>query len=113
MPDSLPSAEGDAIGREWFEGGDGHGYVYQYIGPIHYLCECGDYFLNRGRWIAHKALAPVLVVAAGALASLDDLCANEDRHGDIIRAHEVRGAVADLRALVIPPERLAGGGTDA
>lgn len=40
--------------REWFEGGDGHGYVYQYIGPIHYLCECGDHFLNRERWIAHK-----------------------------------------------------------
>lgn len=40
---------------EWFEGGDGHGYVYQYIGPIHCLCECGDQFLNRDRWIAHKA----------------------------------------------------------
>ena len=41
--------------REWHEGGDGHGYGYQYIGPIHYLCECGDYFLNRERWLAHKA----------------------------------------------------------
>jgi hypothetical protein len=40
--------------REWHEGGDGHGYVYQYIGPIHYLCECGEYFLNRERWLAHK-----------------------------------------------------------
>lgn len=40
--------------REWFEGGDGHGYVYQYIGPIHYLCECGDYFLGREGWLAHK-----------------------------------------------------------
>lgn len=39
-----------------------------------------------------------------ALESLDDLCASEDRHGDTIRAHEVRGAVADLRR-VIPPER--------
>jgi hypothetical protein len=43
--------------RAWHEGGDGHGYVYQYIGPIHYLCECGDSFLNRDRWIAHKAVA--------------------------------------------------------
>lgn len=40
--------------HEWFEGGDGHGYVYQYIGPIHYLCECGAYFLNRDGWMFHK-----------------------------------------------------------
>lgn len=39
---------------EWYDGGDGHGYRYQYIGPIHYLCECGDYFLNRQRWLVHK-----------------------------------------------------------
>lgn len=40
---------------EWFEAGDGHGYRYQYIGPIHFICECGDYFLNRERWLAHKS----------------------------------------------------------
>lgn len=53
------TAEKDAgMGKQqWFEGGDGHGYVYQYIGPIHYLCECGDYFLNRERWLTHKAEA--------------------------------------------------------
>ena len=45
-------AENDA--PKWHEDGDGHGYVYQYIGPIHYLCECGDCFLNRERWLAHK-----------------------------------------------------------
>lgn len=49
--------------KEWHEGGDDHGYRYQYIGPIHYLCECGACFLNRDRWIAHKALAPILVLA--------------------------------------------------
>lgn len=38
-----------------------------------------------------------------ALESLDNLCAAEDRHGDTIRAHEVRGAVATLRSLVTPP----------
>lgn len=38
-----------------------------------------------------------------ALESLDLLCAAEDSHGDTIRAHEVRGAVTDLRALVTPP----------
>lgn len=37
-----------------------------------------------------------------ALESLDDLCAAEDRHGDTIRAHEVRGAVAELRCLTSP-----------
>lgn len=42
--------------REWHEGGDGHGYRYQYIGPIHYLCECGDHFLNRDRWMFHKGV---------------------------------------------------------
>lgn len=52
------SAENDAA-LTWYESGDGHGYVYQYIGPIHYLCECGDQFLNRDRWIAHKA-APLV-----------------------------------------------------
>lgn len=35
-----------------------------------------------------------------ALESLDVLCAAEDTHGDTIRAHEVRGAVSDLRALL-------------
>lgn len=39
-----------------------------------------------------------------ALESLDDLCAAEDRHGDTIRAHEVRGAVADLRRVTSPGE---------
>lgn len=38
-----------------------------------------------------------------ALESLDLLCVGEDRHGEHIRAHEVRGAVADLRVLVTPP----------
>lgn len=33
-----------------------------------------------------------------ALESLDLLCRAEDTHGDTIRAHEVRDAVADLRA---------------
>lgn len=41
---------------EWFDGGDGHGYVYQYIGPIHYLCECGGSFLNRDSWMLHKGV---------------------------------------------------------
>ncbi len=40
---------------------------------------------------------------AEALESLDALCRDEDIHGSSIRAHEVRGAVADLRALVIRP----------
>jgi hypothetical protein len=44
-----------AAEKEWFESDDGHGYRYQYIGPIHYLCECGQYFLNRERWLAHKS----------------------------------------------------------
>ena len=39
-----------------------------------------------------------------ALESLDGLCSAEERHGDTIRAHEVRGAVADLRR-VFPPEQ--------
>lgn len=43
-----------------------------------------------------------------ALESLDDLCAAEDRHGDTIRAHEVRGAVSDLRALVSSPGQSSG-----
>lgn len=38
-----------------------------------------------------------------ALESLDLLCAAEDSHGDTIRAHEVRGAVAELRRLTTPP----------
>ena len=42
-----------------------------------------------------------------ALESLDDLCANEDRHGETIRAHEVRDAVADLRRL-LPPAKTDG-----
>lgn len=50
------SAEKDAPEYEWFDGGDGHGYVYQYIGPIHYLCECGGYFLNRDGWMFHKGV---------------------------------------------------------
>lgn len=54
--DQHGTAETDAP-VEWFEGGDGHGYVYQYLGPIHYLCECGEHFLNRERWLAHKAEA--------------------------------------------------------
>lgn len=37
-----------------------------------------------------------------ALESLDELCTNEDRHGETIRAHEVRGAVADLRCILPP-----------
>ncbi len=45
---------GTAHVTEWYESGDGHGYVYQYIGPVHYLCECGASFLNRDRWLAHK-----------------------------------------------------------
>lgn len=49
-----PEKDAPPSEKEWFEGGDGHGYRYQYIGPIHYLCECGDYFLNRERWLAHK-----------------------------------------------------------
>ena len=61
MTDPTPTTEKDAA--EWYESGDGHGYRYQYIGPIHYqyigpihyLCECGAYFLNRGGWLAHKA----------------------------------------------------------
>lgn len=56
MDEARQSAENVAA-EEWYEGGDGHGYRYQYIGPIHYLCECGDAFLNRDRWIAHKAVA--------------------------------------------------------
>lgn len=41
--------------EHWHEGGDGHGYGYQYIGPIHYLCECGRHFLNRDGWSTHRA----------------------------------------------------------
>lgn len=56
---TTPKAETEHP-EEWgFEGGDGHGYRYQYIGPIHYLCECEAYFLNRDGWIAHKALVPI------------------------------------------------------
>ena len=50
--------------EEWYESGDGHGYVYQYIGPIHYLCECGDHFLNRERWLAHKTGNPRVIPPA-------------------------------------------------
>lgn len=40
-----------------------------------------------------------------ALESLDLLCVGEERHGDSIRAHEVRDAVADLRRLFPLPGR--------
>lgn len=39
----------------------------------------------------------VAAVLTEALESLDLLCAAEDKHGDTIRAHEVRDAVSDLR----------------
>lgn len=48
------SAENDAP-EHWHEGGDGHGYGYQYIGPIHYMCECGQHFLDREGWRRHRA----------------------------------------------------------
>lgn len=41
--------------EHWHEGGDGHGYGYQYIGPIHYLCECGAHFLDREGWRTHRS----------------------------------------------------------
>lgn len=58
--------------HEWFEGGDGHGYVYQYIGPIHYLCECGAYFLNRDGWMFHKGAESALADAAERIDALKD-----------------------------------------
>lgn len=73
----------DLTTHEWHEGGDGHGYVYQYIGPIHYqyigpihyLCECGGHFLGRAGWIAHKATAPLIARAESAEAALAALTA--------------------------------------
>lgn len=53
-------------------------------------------------------LAVVATPIRDALDSLDALCRAEDTHGDTIRAHEVRGAVADLRRLVTPVCDLCG-----
>jgi len=33
-----------------------HGFLYQDIGPIHYVCHCGEHFLNRERWAVHVAV---------------------------------------------------------
>lgn len=59
--DQSPPAADETSEPPWHEGGDGHGYGYQYIGPIHYLCECGDHFLNRDGWMFHKGVESVRV----------------------------------------------------
>ena len=47
--------------------------------------------------------------AREALDSLDLLCQDDERNGSNIRAHEVRAAVADLRALHQRPETRTNG----
>lgn len=36
---------------------------YQYIGPIHYICWCGGYFLDRPGWETHHAEEIVVALA--------------------------------------------------